>query len=322
MASSSVLVTSPVLAKEGVALLETAGLAVHYMPAFSSPDAVAARAAEVGAAGIIARQGAITAVVMHSSPDLRIIARHGAGTDEVDLDAARARGMLITRTPGANARAVAEHTIALTLDLLKQIHSLQPVIAQGGWRAGDMWASDAYGKRLGLIGMGPIGQHTARLAAAFGMEVIAYSRQTDPAVYAHARREESLDCLLETSDIVSLHTALVPETDKMINAAALARMPKGSYLVNTGRGGLVDEDALLAALESGHIAGAGLDVLTQEPPPANHPFRDHPKVILTPHMAGVTAGSMTQMAVDAAECVVATLTGGVVPPDRIVVPSR
>ncbi|MCB8875419.1 hydroxyacid dehydrogenase [Acidisoma silvae] len=322
MASSSVLVTSPVLAQEGVTLLETAGLAVHYMPAFSSPGAVAARAAEIGAAGIIARQGAITAAVMDSSPNLRIIARHGAGTDEVDLDAARARGMLITRTPGANARAVAEHTIALTLDLLKQIHSIQPVIAQGGWRAGDMWASDAHGKRLGLIGMGPIGQHTARMAAAFGMEVIAYSRQTDPAVYVHARREDSLEQLLETSDIVSLHTALVPETDRMINAAALARMPKGAYLVNTGRGGLVDEDALLAALESGHIAGAGLDVLTQEPPPADHPFRDHPKVILTPHMAGVTAGSMTQMAVDAAECVVAKLTGGVVPPDRIVVPGR
>ena len=319
MASSSVLVTSPVLAKEGVALLEAAGLTVHYMPAFSSPEAVAQRADEVGAAGIIARQGRITDIVM-ATPGLQIIARHGAGTDEVDLDAARARGLLITRTPGANARAVAEHTITLALALLKQVHSIQPVIAAGEWRRGDMWADDAYGKRIGLVGMGPIGQHTARMAAAFGMEVIAYSRQTAPAIYAHATREESLERLLETSDIVSLHTALVPATDKMINAAALARMPKGSYLVNTGRGGLVDEDALLAALNSGHIAGAGLDVLTQEPPPADHPFRNHPKVILTPHMAGVTAGSMTQMAVDAAECVIAKLTGGIVPPDRIVVP--
>ncbi|MCB8880929.1 hydroxyacid dehydrogenase [Acidisoma cellulosilytica] len=320
MGALTVLVTSPLLAKEGLALLESAGLDVHFMQAFPKPEDVAAKAKAIGAAGIIARQGAITALVMEASPYLRIIARHGAGTDEIDLDAARARRLLVTRTPGANARAVAEHTIAVILALLKQLPSIQTQLAAGKWRAGDMWVGDAYGARLGLVGMGAIGQHTARLASAFGMKIAATSRQTAPEVYEHARREESLERLLATSDIISLHTALTPETRGMIDAAALARMPKGALIINTARGGLIDETALLAAIESGHIAGAALDVTEPEPPRPDHPFRTHPRVLLTPHIGGVSAGSMTQMAVDAAECIVAALTGGPLPADRIVVP--
>jgi D-3-phosphoglycerate dehydrogenase / 2-oxoglutarate reductase len=320
MASNTVLVTSPILAKEGVALLEGAGLDVHFMEGFAKPADVVAKAAAIGAAAIIARQGALTAAVMDASPHLRIVARHGAGTDEVDLDAARARRLLVTRTPGANARMVAEHAITLMLALIKHLPIIHPHVAAGHWRAGDMRVGDAHGARLGLVGMGPIGQHTARLASAFGMSVAAVSRQTAPDVYQHARREESLDRLLETSDVLSLHTALTRETRRMIDAAALARMPKGAFIINTARGGLIDEPALLAALDSGHIAGAGLDVTDPEPPAADHPFRTHPRVILTPHIAGVTAGSLVQMAVDAAECVVAKLTGGQVPADRIVVP--
>lgn len=321
MGAFSVLVTSPLLAEEGVALLQSAGLDLHYTEAFPPAEIVAARAADVGAAAIIARQGPITASVMDASPYLRIVARHGAGTDEVDLEAARQRGLLITRTPGANARAVAEHTIALMLALIKQLHVLPHQVAAGDWRHGHLWVGDAYGARLGLIGMGAIGQHTARMAAAFGMKVAAFSRQTAPEVYAYAEREESLERLLETSDIISLHTALTRETRGMIGTAALARMRRGAFIVNTARGGLIDQAALLEALDSGHIAGAGLDVTEPEPPPPEHPFRTHPHILLTPHIAGVSAGSMTQMAIDAAECVVARLTGGVVPAGRIVVPA-
>lgn len=315
----SIIVTSPLLAREGVALLEAAGFNLHYTEAFPTPERVAALAGEVGAAAIIARQGGITAAVMDAAPRLRIIARHGAGVDEVDLEAARARGIMVTRTPGANAWAVAEHALALMLALLKDLPMLGAQIAAGGWRRGDHWARDAQGLRLGLLGMGPIGQHTARLASAFGMRVSALSRQAAPEVYAHASRVESLEALLETSDILSLHTALTPETGRIIGRAALARMPQGSLLINTARGGLVDEPALLAALDSGHLAGAGLDVTEPEPPAPDHPFRRHPRIILTPHMAGVTAGSMRQMAVGAAECVVARLTGQPVPAERIVV---
>lgn len=315
----SVLVTSPHLAAEGVALLEAAGCETHYLDAFPPSERVAETAAKLGAAGIIARQSAITAAVMDASPHLRIIARHGAGTDEVDLEAARARGLLVTRTPGANARAVAEHAIAMMLMLLKNIPALQHRIAAGGWRDGHMHVRDVFGTRLGLLSMGLIGQETARLARGLGMEVSAFSRSAPDEAFQDARRQPSLEALLSESAVLSLHSALTEETRGMIGADALALLPKGALIVNTARGGLIDETALLAALDRGHIGGAALDVTAVEPPGEAHPFRNHPTIILTPHIAGVTRGSMAQMAKDAAECVVAALTGGTVPPERIVV---
>jgi D-3-phosphoglycerate dehydrogenase len=321
MGSMTVLVNSPHLAAEGIAVLEAAGCDLHFLEAFPPPEDVAEAAARLGAAGIIARQGRITAAVMDAVPDLRIIARHGAGTDEIDLKAAQARGLLVTRTPGANARAVAEHAVAMMLLLLKDTSALRHHVAAGGWRDGHMRVRDVAGIRLGLVGMGPIGQETARLATAFGMTVSAVSRSANATAFQHASRASNLETLLRGSDILSLHAALTEDTRAMINARSLALLPRGALIVNTARGGLIDEAALVAALDSGQIAGAALDVTVTEPPAADHPFRRHPSVVLTPHVAGVTEGSMAQMAKDAAECVVAALTGGVVPPDRIVVGS-
>jgi D-3-phosphoglycerate dehydrogenase len=319
MGSMTVLVNAPHLAAEGVALLEAAGCDVHFLESFPPPARVAEAAARLDAAAIIARQGRITAAVMDAVPSLRIIARHGAGTDEIDLEAARARGLLVTRTPGANARAVAEHAITMMLLLVKDLPSLRRRVSAGEWRDGHMRIRDVAGMRLGLVGMGPIGQETARLAAAFGMTVSALSGWADDGAFRHASRVRSLDALLAESDILSLHAALTEKTRTMLDARSLALLPRGALIVNTARGGLIDEAALLAALDSGHIAGAALDVTAIEPPAADHPFRCHPSVVLTPHIAGVTEGSMARMAKDAAECVVAALTGGVVPRDRIVV---
>jgi D-3-phosphoglycerate dehydrogenase len=321
MGSMTVLVNSPHLAAEGIAVLQAAGCDLHFLEAFPPPEDVAEAAARLGAAGIIARQGRITAAVMDAVPDLRIIARHGAGTDEIDLKAAQARGLLVTRTPGANARAVAEHAVAMMLLLLKDTSALRRIVAAGGWRDGHMRVRDVAGIRLGLVGMGPIGQETARLATAFGMTVSAVSRSANTTAFQHASRAPNLETLLRGSDILSLHAALTEDTRAMINARSLALLPRGALIVNTARGGLIDEAALVAALDSGQIAGAALDVTVTEPPEADHPFRRHPSVVLTPHVAGVTEGSMAQMAKDAAECVVAALTGGIVPPDRIVVGS-
>ncbi|HTI01136.1 MAG TPA: NAD(P)-dependent oxidoreductase, partial [Acidisoma sp.] len=253
-----VLVSSPDIAAEGVAILEAAGLDIHTMEAFPSPQRLAEEAARLQVDAIIARQGRIDGLVMDASPRLRIIARHGAGTDEVDLDAARARNLLVTRTPGANAVAVAEHTLALVLALFKDIPALGKRVAEGGWRTGQMRVRDLAGARIGLYGMGPIGQETARLAHLLGMRVSAFSRRTAPEVYRHATRAPSLDALLAESEVLSLHTALTPETHHVIGARALATLPAGAFLVNTARGGLIDEAALIAALDSGHIAGAGL----------------------------------------------------------------
>ncbi len=305
----NVVMTAPRLAAPAVALLEGAGCAIHYMPPYPSAEAVASLVGAVAADAVLSRQGPVGAAAMDASPGLRIVARHGVGVDDVDLAAAGARGIVVTRAPGSNTPAVAEHTLAMILALTKQLRPLGALLAQGGWREGAPAVRDLAGMRLGLVGFGAIGQAVARLATAFGMIVDSH----DP-----ASAGASLAELLPRSDVLSLHCPYTPQTHHIIDAAALAALPKGAFLVNTARGGLVDEAALAAALDAGHLAGAALDVFEGEPPPASHPLRAHPLAIVTPHVAGTTPRSMVAMGVMAAECIVAVLTGAAVPTGRTV----
>ena len=312
--------TSPRLAPEAVAILERAGCVIHYLPPYPSGAAIAELAARVQADAILARQGDINAEAIAASPRLRIIARHGVGLDEVDLAAAAARGVMVTNTPGANAQAVAEHTLALILALVKDVKPLGSAIAAGFWRDPARGARDVAGLRLGLVGCGAIGREVARLARAFGMTVAS----TDPALpqggLPGIARAASLAALAAGSDVLSVHCPLTAATRGLVGAAVLAAMPRGGFVVNAARGGIVDEAALLAALESGQVAGAALDVFATEPPPADHPLRDHPRVLATPHVAGSTPGALVNMGVAAAECITALLSGGTVPAERIVPP--
>ncbi len=312
----NVLMTAPRLAPQAVALLDAAGACLHYMDPFPSAAAVAARAGEVDAAAILSRQGPVGAAAMDAAPNLRIVARHGVGVDDVDVAEANRRGILVTRSPGSNTRAVAEHTMALILALAKDLLPLSAGVAAGGWRGAETLVRDIHELRLGLLGCGGIGQAVARLALAFGMQVSAYtpSGRTAPGVAP----VPDLRALLASSDVLSLHLPLLPETRGLIGAAELALLPPGAMLVNTSRGGLLDEAALLAALEGGRLHGAGLDVTAPEPPAPDAPLRRHPRVIVTPHVAGVTAGSLVSMGVMAAECIAAVLQGRPVPPGRIV----
>ena len=318
MSRFNVVMTAPRLAAPAVAVLEAAGCTVHYMPPYPSAEAVAARTAEVRADAILTRQGAVSAAAMDASPNLRIVARHGVGVDDVDLAAARARGLLVTRAPGSNTAAVAEHTLALLLALAKDLRPLGASIADGHWRGAATKVRDIAGLRLGLLGFGAIGQAVAALARPFGMRVAAFDPVADAGSFGAVARAETLAALLAASDVVSVHCPYIPATHHIINAPALAAMPAGGYVLNTARGGIIDEAALLAALESGHLAGAALDVFENEPPPADHPLRRHPRVLVTPHVAGVTDGSLVNMGVMAAECIAAKLTGEQVPEDRIV----
>lgn len=318
----AVVVTSPALAEPAAAILAAADCAVHYMPAYPPGSEIAALVTAVGAHAIVGRQGRIDAAVMAASPALSIIARHGVGTDEVDLAAAAACGITVTRATGSNTTAVAEHAMALILALTKSLPRLAALAAAGGWREGASQLGDLAGRRLGLVGFGPIGAAVARMAGAFAMPVSAVAPsdrrgffESSPAV----RRAASLAALLAETDVLSLHCPLTPATRHLIDAAALARLPRGALLINTARGGLIDEAALIAALESGALAGAGLDVFEQEPPPADHPLRRHPRVIVTPHLAGVTESSFLRMGVMAAECVAAHLAGRPIPGERLVV---
>jgi D-3-phosphoglycerate dehydrogenase len=316
-----VVMTAPRLAEPAVALLQRAGCTIHYMPPYPSAEAVRELTAAVQAHAILTRQGPVTAAAMDASARLRIVARHGVGVDDVDLAAARDRGITVTRAPGSNTRAVAEHTIAMILALVKDFRGLGRSIAAGGWREATTKVRDVHGMRLGLLGLGAIGRHVAMLAKPFGMEVMALGRPGVATAFPDGvARAEGLAMLLRHSDILSIHCPYSPQTHHIIDAAALAAMPAGSYVVNTARGGIVDEAALAAALDSGHIAGAALDVFETEPPPADHGLRNHAKVVVTPHVSGVTDGSLNAMGVMAAECIAACLTGRTLPADRIVVP--
>jgi D-3-phosphoglycerate dehydrogenase len=305
----NVVMTAPRLAGPAVAVLEAADCAIHYMPAYPSPADVAALCGRVQADAVLSRQGPVMEAAMAASIRLRVIARHGVGVDDVDLQAAAARGIVVTRAPGSNTAGVAEHTMAMILGLAKQLRPIGAHLAAGHWREGTPPVRDIAGMRLTLVGFGSIGQAVAKLAGAFGMEV------------AHCRRPEgALAALLPRSDVLSLHCPLTPQTRNLIDAAALAALPQGAFVINTARGGLVDEAALVAAMDSGHIAGAALDVFDGEPPDAAHPLRNHPLAIVTPHVAGTTPRSMVAMGVMAAECIAAVLTGAPVPPERVVHP--
>jgi D-3-phosphoglycerate dehydrogenase / 2-oxoglutarate reductase len=312
----NVIMTAPRLAPQAVALIEAAGATLHYMAPYPSAAEVAALAAEVQPDAILSRQGPVTAAAMEAAPNLRIIARHGVGVDDVDVAEAQRRGILVTRAPGSNTQAVAEHAFALLLALAKSLPLLSSQVADGGWRKAETKVRDVAGLRLGLVGCGAIGQAVARLAAPFSVSVAAY----DPAApdCPGIARVSTLHELLVQSDVLSLHLPLLPATRHLIGAAELALLPAGAMVLNTARGGLIDEAALHAAIEAGHLAGAGLDVFEDEPPPKDHPLRLHPRVICTPHVAGVTDGSLVNMGVMAAECIVAVLQGHAVPPERLV----
>jgi D-3-phosphoglycerate dehydrogenase len=230
----------------------------------------------------------VTAELLEHAPRLRVVGRAGVGVDNIDLDAATQRGVLVMNTPGSNAVSVAEHTIALLLAVARQVPQLSVALHAGRWEKKSAGV-EVRGKTLGLIGLGRVGVEVARRARALEMNAVAH----DPYVTPGAAQEIGvellpLDDLLARADFVSLHTALSPATEKLINAERIARMKRGARLINTARGELVDEAALAEALRSGQLAGAALDVFATEPPPADWPLRGLPHLIATPHVAGST----------------------------------
>ena len=253
----------------------------------------------------------VTAELIHSAPRLRAIGRAGVGVDNVDLDAATQRGIVVMNTPGGNATSVAEHTMALILGLARRIPQADSLLKLGKWEKKTLQGIEVRGKTLGLIGLGKIGMEVARLAEAFEMKVVAF----DPYVSSLVAREQnvkliSLDELLKSSDFISLHSSLTPETHHLLNAKTLAIAKPGIRLVNCARGELVSDKDLLAALESGQVAGAGLDVFETEPPV--HPgIASHPNVIATPHIAGSTEEAQEIVGIRIAEQVRDYLLQGV-----------
>jgi len=264
-----------------------------------------------GAGAMLLRPGYITATLLDHLPDLRVVSVHGAGVDQVDVAACTDRGILVTNAPGANADAVAELAIGLMLSLVRRIpQSAERVRRDRVWGEARHTGSELKGKTLGLLGFGQIGRRVALIANAIGMNV----RACDPAVPSKAMRDGGarplkLDALLAASDVVSLHAPHVPSTHHLINRSAIAKMKKGALLVNTARGPLIEEAALLRALKSGRLGGAALDVLEGEPPDPKSAIFDAPNLIVTPHIAGSTDECLAAIARTAAEDIAQILQG-------------
>lgn len=276
--------------------------ALHALPltlvvhAQTAPHEVAARLE--GAAIAICNKVVIDEAVMAACPALGAIAVTATGTNNIDRAAAARRGIAVYNVEGYGTRAVAQHTFALLLALTNRLAEYTRDVTSGRWSASptfclmDHPVRDLDGAVLGIIGFGALGREVARLGEAFGMQVLVAEGEGGP-----APGRLPLPEVLARADVVSLHTLLTPRTEKMMNAERLAQMKRGALLVNTARGALVDELALLAALQSGHLGGAALDVLSVEPPPADHPLLTAhlPTLIITPHCAWVSRGARQRL---------------------------
>jgi D-3-phosphoglycerate dehydrogenase len=255
----------------------------------------------------------LTAELIDRAANLKVIGRAGTGVDNVDIPAATRRGIIVANAPESNSVAAAEHTLALMLALFRNVPQAHGTLVDGRWDRAKFKGAELYGKTLGVIGFGRIGQLVAKRAQSFEMDVVAF----DKFVSAERFRElgveglASVEELLERVDVVTLHVPKTPETIDLIDAEAIAAMKDGARIVNCARGELVDLDALLAGLESGKVGGAALDVFPSEPF-TEHPIFARPEVVVTPHLGASTAEAQDRAGVVTAEQVTAALTGGVV----------
>ncbi len=266
-------------------------------------------AAIADADGLIIRSATkADAELIQAAPRLKIIARAGVGVDNVDIEAANRRGVVVVNTPEGNTIATAEFTFGLILALARHIPQGFASMNAGKWDRKSFMGVELRGKTLGIVGFGRIGRAVARRALAFDMTVITH----DPYIPLDIAEDfgvrlVALDELFRQSDFITLHSLITPETREMINRDSLARMKKGVRIINAARGALVNEADLAEAIQSGHVAGAAVDVYTQEPPPAGHPLIGLPGVIHTPHLAASTEEAQVAVAVEAAQLVVDAL---------------
>jgi D-3-phosphoglycerate dehydrogenase len=308
--AEKILVTNATIAGPARALIAARGAEVLFLPISTPLDELRRVVAREQVDAIISRTLRIDAATMDASPRLKVISKHGTGVDNIDIEAATARGIAVLFALAGNARSVAEHTLALILALAKRLVPLDVEMRRGSWPREGYLGLEIAGKRLGLVGFGNIGRLVAPLAQAFGMRVMVYDPYVAPDVVPPGiERCRVLGDLLTAADIVSLHCPLTAENENMVDARLLSLMKKTALLVNTARGPLVDVEALVDALDAGQLAGAALDVLPQEPPPADSRLLGRDDVILTPHTGFYSEESMIDLQTKAAQQVALVLSG-------------
>lgn len=245
--------------------------------------------------GYIAGLDVIDRLALEKANRLKVISRYGVGVDNVDLDAAKEKGIIVTNTPGANSSSVAELSLALILSLARQIPEASQQVQQGKWPR--LMGVSLEGKTVGILGLGAIGKQLVRRLAGFDCHCLAYDPYADKEFAANhnVTLVDTIDKVITSSDFVSLHLPLLPETKGLVNAEFLAKMKKNSFLINTSRGEVVVEADLFDALQSGHLRGAGLDAFTVEPPDPDNPLLHLPQIIVTPHMGAHTDSATSNM---------------------------
>jgi D-3-phosphoglycerate dehydrogenase / 2-oxoglutarate reductase len=315
----TVLVTAQHLLPEAQRILQDAGARIEFMADPITEASLVERFAAGGVDAVVLRGSKpFNARVLAAALGLKIIAKNGAGIDSVDLAEATRRGITVAVAPGANASAVAEHSIALMLGLVRDLPRLDRKVRGGGWEGTAYMGRDFRGSVLGIVGYGSIGRNTAQLAAALGARVVVFRRSGAADSF---EVENDLDALLARVDILSLHCPLTEHTRGLIGAREMALMRHGAFLINTARGAVIDEPALVQALRSGHLGGAGLDTFATEPIAADNPLLALDNVILTPHVAGVTRLAALQVATMTARNVLDAIAGRPLPPSHLVHPS-
>jgi phosphoglycerate dehydrogenase-like enzyme len=311
--SWKVLITARTLnevGKEALAILRAAGCELTIPPRFGPYPADELQPLLTGHDAVFASMDKFTAAVLKSdeAARLKMISRWGVGYDAIEVPTATAQGVVIGYTPGLLNETVADFAFALLLSVARQVHIGYQTMSQGLWQGA--WGTDVFGKTLGIIGCGRIGQAMARRAAGFNMRLLGYDIQCDPDTLAKAGVElVSLDELLAQSDFVSLHAALTSDSRGMIGEAQLRKMKPGAYLINTARGALVDEEALARMLRERVIAGAAVDAFVVEPLPKEHPLRDVPNLLLTPHLASFARETGERVSRTGAQAIVDLMNG-------------
>jgi D-3-phosphoglycerate dehydrogenase len=298
-----VLVTAADLAPQALDML--ADFEVVFAGKQPTEDDIVALCGRHKPVAIIVRYGKVNARIMDAAGNLQVISKHGSGIDVIDQEAAAARGIAVRAAVGANAAAVAEHAWALILACAKAVPQLDARMRAGHWDKATHKSVELDGRTLGLVGLGAIGRRTAAIGLAFGMKVLAfdpYAKEAPAGVQL-----VSLDTLYAQSDVVSLHCPLTTENRRMLNRDTLNRFKPGAILVNTARGGLIDEAALAEALASGQLRAAGLDSFEVEPMTTPHPFQGIGNVILSPHIGGVSDAAYVNMGKGAAANVLAVI---------------
>src|SRR5438067_4263858 len=266
------------------------------------------------AALIIRSQTKVTTKILNAAKKLRVVGRAGVGVDNVDVETATRRGVLVLNAPGANTVSTAEHAFSLLLGIARNISRADATLKSGVWERKRLEGVELYNKTLGIIGMGRIGSELSRRAIAFGMRVLAF----DPYLSAARARGlqvelvEEINDLLSAADFITLHTPLTAETHHILNAERLKKTKSGVRIVNCARGGLIDEHALIEGLQSGHVAGAALDVFETEPLPPDSPLHSAPNILLTPHLGASTAEAQESVGIEIAQSVRAALLEGTI----------